>query len=317
MASAAHDRPIAVYGAMAANFAIAICKFGAAFVTGSSAMISEGVHSLVDTGNQGLLLLGIGRSARPADAQHPFGHGKELYFWSLIVAIVLFGVGGGISMYEGIRHVLDPAPPTDPTWNYVVLGVAAAAEGTSLAIAVLEFVPTIADESVWHAIRTSKDPSLVTVLFEDSAALTGIAVAFLGVFLAHRFELGMLDGIASIVIGGILAGVAVFLAYESRGLLVGESADVAVVEGIRQVVEDDPAVDRAHAPLTMHLAPHQVLLNVDVRFRADLVAEEMATAIERLERAIRNRYPDVTRITIEPRTTLRDDPARRRIGPTP
>jgi cation diffusion facilitator family transporter len=299
MASGKSEHPIAVYGAIVANAIIAIAKFVAAFFTGSSAMISEGVHSVVDTGNQALLLLGINRSKRPPDEIHPFGHGKELYFWSLIVAIILFGIGGGISIYEGVTHMLHPGQLEDPTWNYAVLGIALLVEGISWAIALKEFLPTIGEESFWRAVRTSKDPTVVTVLFEDSAALAGLIVAFLGVFLAHYFNRPILDGVASLVIGAILAAVAIFLAYESRGLLVGEAADQQVVSNIRKLAESDPAVEQVERPLTMHLGPHQVLLNVALRFRDDLSAVELASTVDRVEQVIRKQHPDVKRIFIE------------------
>lgn len=179
--SRSSESAIAVYGAMGANLAVAITKFAAAFASGSSAMLSEGIHSVVDTGNEALLLLGLRRSEKPADARHPFGYGKELYFWSLVVAIVLFGVGGGMSFYEGITHLRHPTEIGDPTWSYVVLGLSFLFEGTSWVVALKRFLPGVRDESFWRALRTSKDPSVVTVLLEDSAALSGLVVAFLGV----------------------------------------------------------------------------------------------------------------------------------------
>jgi len=299
MAPGEPESPIAIYGAIAANFVIAVAKFVAAFFTGSSAMLSEGVHSVVDTGNECLLLLGKKQSQRPADPGHPFGHGQELYFWSLIVAIVLFGVGGGISVYEGVAHLLRPAPLEDPTWNYVVLGIALLAEGISWTIALRQFLPTVEDESIWHALRTSKDPTVVTVLGEDTAALLGLAVAFLGVFLGHRLRNPYLDGIASIVIGLILATVAGLLAYESRGLLVGEAADTAIVEHIRALAEADPDVTQAARPMTMHLGPSEVLLTLSLQFKDELTADDLAATIDRLERRIQQEHPTVKRIFIE------------------
>lgn len=290
---------VAVYGAIAANFIIALTKFAAAFLTGSSAMLSEGIHSLVDTGNQLLILLGISRSKKPADDKHPFGYGKELYFWSLIVAMLLFGLGGGMSFYEGIKHIQHPVSLTDPTWNYVVLAIAVVVEGIAWWIALKELLKTRGEKSLWHALRASKDPAVYTVLAEDTAAILGLFVAFLGVFLGHRLDNPYFDGGASIVIGVILTAVAVFLAYESKGLLVGESADKSVIEHIRYLATAEPGVERVGTPLTMYLSPDQVLLNLDVQFRRDLPASEVMSAVERMEQAIRKEHPQIKRIFIE------------------
>jgi cation diffusion facilitator family transporter len=281
------DRPITVYGVIAANAVIAVSKFTAGTISGSSAMLSEGIHSVVDTGNELLLLLGIHRSKKPADELHPFGYGKELYFWSLIVAIPLFGLGGGMSIQ-------------DPNWNYVVLGIAFVAEGTSWAIALKKLLEKRKEgQGLWQALRTSKNPAVFVVLAEDSAALAGILIAFLGVLLGHRLRNPYLDGTASIIIGFILAAVAGFLAYESRDLLVGESADVDVVQSIRKVAGADPAVLGVSRPLTMHFGPEQVLLNLDIEFRPDLSASQITAAIDRLEAGIRRERPSIKRIFIE------------------
>ncbi|HEX9940788.1 MAG TPA: cation diffusion facilitator family transporter [Thermoanaerobaculia bacterium] len=296
------EKPLAIYGAMGANLLIAATKFVAAGLSGSSAMLSEGIHSVVDTGNQLLLLLGLKRSRRPADADHPFGHGKELYFWSLIVAVALFGVGGGMSAYEGITHLLRPHPLEDPTWNYVVLGLAFLFESVSWVVAAREFLPRIREAGLWQAILSSKDPSIVTVLFEDSAALAGLIVAFLGVFLGHRLGSPHADGIASIVIGVILAAVAVFLVYESKGLLLGESADPDVVEDVRRLARNLPEVVDVKRPLTMHFGPDEVLLNLEVEFRPEISASEITALIDRLEREIREKHPEVRHIFVEARS---------------
>ncbi|MCB0107385.1 MAG: cation transporter [Caldilineaceae bacterium] len=299
MASSKQERPIAVYGAIGANLLVAITKFVAAFFSGSSSMLSEGIHSVVDTGNQLLLLLGIRRARKPSDKQHPFGYGQELYFWSLIVAILLFGLGGGMSVYEGVTHLTHPSALEDPLWNYVVLGLAFLFEGTSFTIAFRELRAERRDESIWQAIRNSKDPTTFVVVFEDSAALLGLVTAFIGVFLSHRLSNPRLDGVASLIIGLLLATVAVLLAYESRGLLLGESFDPEKVEEIRQLVEADEQVVRAGRPLTMHLGPEDVLLNLDVQFRTDLSNRELAATVDRLEKTIRQRYAEVKRIFIE------------------
>ncbi len=301
-------RPIVVYAAIAANLLIAVSKFGAAFLSGSSAMTAEGIHSVVDTGNEALLLLGLRRSRRPPDAAHPFGHGKELYFWSLIVAVVIFGVGGGMSILEGLLHLLHPSELRDPFWNYVVLGIAFVSEGTSWAIAMRELLRGKRQGNFWRTLRASKDPSVYTVIAEDSAALAGLLVAFLGVFLSHRLNNHYLDGGASILIGLILAAVALFLAFESRGLLVGESADQDLVRSVREVAAADAAVQRVHDPLTMHFGPREILLNLDVEFRAELSSEELAAAVDRLEAAIHGRHPEIRRIFIEAEALRRQRP---------
>jgi len=293
------ERPTAVYGALIANFLIAISKFGAAFVTGSSAMIAEGIHSTVDTGNELLLLLGLSRSRRPPDARHPFGYGKELYFWGLIVAVVLFGVGGGMSVYEGILHLLHPAAITDPFWNYLVLGIAFVAEGASLVIALHKLFSMRRDGSFLERMQRSKDPSVFIVVAEDTAALAGVVVAFLGVYLGHRLDNPYFDGAASVVIGLIMAGVAAFLVYESRGLLLGESADPELVADIEELAAADAGVRQVFSPLTMHFGPKDVLLNIELEFQPSLSAEEVAATIDRLEAAIRERHPQVRRIFIE------------------
>jgi len=301
MASGHHEKPLAIYGAMGANLLIAITKFIAAGLSGSSAMLSEGIHSAVDTGNQLLLLLGLKKSRKPADDSHPFGHGKELYFWSLIVAVALFGIGGGMSIYEGITHLLHPHPLEDPTWNYVVLGLAFLFESVSWVIALKELRPKIGKQGLWRSLRSSKDPSIVTVFFEDSAALAGLIVAFLGVLLGHRLNNPYADGIASILIGVILALVAVFLVHESKGLLLGESTDPATVEDIRAMARELPAVADVKWPLTMHFGPEEVLLNLQIDFRPGLPPGQITESINRLEREIREKHPEIKRIFIESR----------------
>ena len=297
MASASSKK--AVYAAIAGNFAIAITKFIAAFLTGSSAMLSEGIHSVVDTGNGALLLFGIRMSRRPADPSHPFGYGKELYFWTLIVAILIFAVGGGMSLYEGINHLKHPAALRDPLWNYLVLGFALVFEGFAWAVAFKEFRKTQGKMSLLKAVRASKDPTTFTVLFEDSAAMLGLLVAFLGIFLGHRLNNPYLDGVAAIIIGFILAVVAVLLAYESKGLLVGEGASRETIESICALAQDDPAVVRVMPPLTMHFGPQEVLLNLDIKFRPGISAEEIEAAVDRMEAEIRRRHPEIKRIFIE------------------
>lgn len=295
--------PIAVYGALGANLLIAITKFAAAYFSGSSAMISEGVHSLADTGNQLLLLVGVYRSRRPADAMHPFGHGKEMFFWGLIVAMILFALGGGVSVYEGVHHLTHPGELGDPFWSYVVLGAAFVFEGSSWTIAIREtHSRKRPDESRWQAFRRSKDPALYTVVAEDSAALVGLLVAALGVWLTSSLSDPLYDGIASCLIGAILIAVAVVLAYESRGLLIGESAEKDVLEDIREIARRDPAVRRVGDVLTMYLGPNEILLNIDIGFDPALGARELTEAIDRIEGEIRRAHAEIRRIFVEARS---------------
>ena len=289
----------AVVAAIIGNVAIAAIKFVAGSITGSSAMISEGIHSLVDTGNGGLLYYGLNRGARPADEHHPFGHGMEVYFWSLIVAVSIFGIGGGMSIYEGITHIQHPVTLHNPTVNYIVLAFAVLFESLSFSVAWRAFRGTRGARRTLSAIHHGKDPSLFTVLFEDTAALLGLVVAFFGVFLSHKLDLPVLDGLASVVIGCILVSAALWLAYESRSLLVGEAADPEMVAGIRRIVLADPAVRGLGVVLTMHLGPEDVLLNIEVLFTPGLPAEEIHAAVHRIEEAINVPYPEVSRIFIE------------------
>ncbi len=298
MASA--NKPIAVYGAIAANALIAVIKFTAAFFTGSSAMVSEGIHSVVDTGNQLLLLLGIRKSKKPADESHPFGHGKDLYFWGLVVAMLLFSIGGGMSIYEGISHLRHPKELSDPTWNYVVLALAFLIEGIVFIIAIRELQRRKQKGmNLWQAMKASKDPAIYVVVAEDAAALAGVTVAAVGIFLSHWLNDPVWDGVASIVIGGILALVAVFLAYESKALLLGESADQTIVQGVRELAEQDATVHAVKSPLTMHFGPDDVLLAMSIEFKSHLSGVELAGVIDNLQSQIQKKFPSVKKIFIE------------------
>lgn len=294
----ASESRTAIFAAIAGNVAIAATKLIAAFVTGSSAMLSEGIHSLVDTGNGGLLLLGLRKSRKPADASHPFGHGKELYFWSLVVAILIFALGGGMSVYEGVTHLAHPRA-YDPTWNYVVLGFAFVFEGFSFYFAYKAFRSEMRGQGVFKTIRASKDPTTFTVLFEDTAALLGLLVAFIGIFLGHQLNNPYLDGVASVIIGLILGVVAGFLAYESKGLLIGEGVDDGTLTSIRLLAASDAAVEEVKKSLTMHFGPQDVLLALDIRFKKHLKAAEIATAIDQIEKRIRDQHPEIKHIFIE------------------
>ncbi len=288
-----------IYGALVANMAIAVIKFIAAAFTGSSSMLSEGIHSAVDSGNQILLLVGIKRSQKPADENHPFGHGQELYFWSLIVAVLIFGLGGGMSVYEGFIHIQNPETLSAPFWNYVVLAVAVVFEGTSFVIAIKGFLALEGKGDFFRKLRESKDPSLFVVIYEDGAALAGLALAAAGVFLSHYFNDPRIDGVASILIGVLLAFVAVKLVIESRNLLIGESANKTQIELIKSLVNADEDVETLCPPLTMQLGPNEVLLALDIQFKNHLQGTEVAQVIKRLEEKIKKEIPMVKQIFIE------------------
>lgn len=293
------ESKIAVVAAVAANVLIAVSKFVAASLTGSSAMIAEGIHSLVDTGNGLLILFGLRRADRPADHSHPFGHGKELYFWTLIVAISIFGIGGGMSVYEGITHLLAPTPIENPLTNYLVLSIALVIEGASFFVAMREFNASRGERPIFEFIRASKDPSLFTVVFEDSAAILGLAVAFLGVFLGQVTGSPLFDGAASVVIGLLLMSVAWVLARETKGLLVGEAAEPAVIDAMRAIVLADKAVEGVGDIRTMFVGPKELLVALDVAYRRGVGAKGMTDSIARVEAALKAAYPEVGNVYIE------------------
>jgi cation diffusion facilitator family transporter len=293
------ESKLVVYGAIAGNVAIAVTKFIVAGITGSSAMLSEGIHSTVDTGNDVLLLVGMKLSKRESDITHPFGYGKELYFWSLMVAVLIFGVGGGLSIFEGVQHMLDPEPMGDPFWNYVVLACATVFEGASFAIALRAFLKEKGERPFWRALHRSKDPATFTVMAEDSAALVGLAIAAIGIYCSHRYKMPILDGAASLAIGILLAAVASLLIYESRGLLIGEGVSRETAETIRKMVLANEAVANMTRPLTMYIGPDNVLLTMGVYFKKDIPGEQIALTVNRLEQDIIARYPVIKRIYIE------------------
>jgi cation diffusion facilitator family transporter len=293
---------IAVIAAVAGNLIIAIIKFIAAAVTGSSAMISEGIHSLVDTGNGGLVLLGMKKAGQPPDENHPFGHGKSLYFWTHIVAISIFGIGGGMSVYEGILHIMSvnpAAPMSDPAIAYIVLGISLFVEGGSFMVALNQFRKAKGDTGSWQFIKETKDPSLYTVVLEDSAAMLGLVFAFLGIFLGHLFHNAYLDGLASVAIGLLLMSVAGILASRTMGLLIGEGVTPGELRDIRRRVESDPAVERAGDILTMYMGPNDLLVNMGVCFVAGTTAGQMHDAIHRIEADLKSAYPETRRVYIE------------------
>jgi cation diffusion facilitator family transporter len=289
----------AVYAAIGANVVVATAKFIAAAFTGSSSMFAEGIHSTVDAGNNGLLLVGRRARRRQPDETHPFGYGKDEYFWTLIVAMVIFAIGGGVSAYEGVSRLLEPGSIDSPYWSYGVLLVALLADGYSLYTAYREIRANRDEPNIFHAVRGSKDPSAYAVFFEDTAAVLGVVFAFAGLLLSQLLGNTYPDGIASLLIGLIMACTAVLLMYESKKLLIGETADSDLVAGIRRIAETDEAVAHCGPPLTMHMGPQDVLLNLDVQFKEDLSADEIFGAIDRLEDAIRDRFKLVRRIFIE------------------
>ena len=296
---AGHSSKKVIYAALAGNGLIAVTKFGAAAMTGSSAMLSEAIHSVVDTGNQGLLLYGLKRADRRPDTAHPFGYGMELYFWTFVVAILIFAVGAGISIYEGISKLIAPHPVTDPYINYIVLALAMVFEAAAWWVAFKEFRRSKGALGFMAAVRESKDPTVFTVLFEDSAAMLGLVAAFVGIFLGDFYGIPELDGVASIVIGLILGATAALLAYESKGLLIGEGASAAVVAGIERIASTKSGIDRVNELLTMHLGPREVLLTLSLDFDDKLSAGQVETTISELETTIKSEYPEVTRVFIE------------------
>jgi len=290
---------LAIYGAIGANLAIAATKLGVAGFTGSSAMLSEGIHSSVDTFNGVLLLVGIRLSQRPATPEHPFGHGKELYFWSLIVAVLIFGLGGGVSFYEGVQHIRHPQPLHDPTLNFVVLGVAALFESISFTIALRQFLKQAGPAPFWQAIHRSKDPTTYTVLAEDAAALAGLAIAGLGIGLGHRLDMPVLDGAASVLIGVLLAVVATFLTWQSRALLIGEGIRPETAHAIRGMALAVPRVRDVGRILSMYVGPDEALVTIDLDFDEGTATADAALAIADLEAQVRTQFPMIRRLFIE------------------
>ena len=289
----------AIIAALVGNSLIAISKFIAASYTGSSAMFSEAVHSVVDSGNQLLLLYGVKRSKKPADSKHPFGYGKELYFWSFVVAILIFGLGAGICFYEGIHKISSPQPVTNPIINYTVLGLAIIIEGWTCWVAATEFKKSKGDLGWVKAIRRSKDPALFTVLFEDTAALLGLLVALIALTLSEYLNLPVLDAVASLIISFILAVTAGLLAFECKGLLTGEGAGEEVVKGINQIIDESQGIKHVNEVLTLHLGPEDILLNVSLDFEDDLSSGEVEEAISVLESRIKQMFPEIRRVFIE------------------
>lgn len=288
-----------IYAALIGNGLISITKFVAATITGSSAMMSEGIHSVVDTGNQVLLLLGLKKAQKPADDQFPFGHGKEVYFWSFVVAIMIFAVGAGISIYEGIHSLSDPHAISNPMVNYIVLGLAMIFEAFAWYFAWKEFQKTKGDRSYYEAVRKEKDPTTFVVLFEDSAAMLGLIVAFVGVFLSQITGILIFDGVASIIIGVILGGTAVWLAHETKGLLIGESADKEIVAGIHKLGMEFDSIKTIKEVLTLHMGPQFILVTIAADFNSSLNSDDIESRTAELSKQIKKNYPRVKRVFVE------------------
>jgi cation diffusion facilitator family transporter len=288
-----------IYAALAANLLIALSKFAAAGLTGSSAMWAEGIHSVVDSGNQGLLLYGMKRAQRPPDARFPFGYGKEIYFWSFVVALLVFATGASLSLYEGVRHLLHPTQMESPLVNYLVLAVAIVVEGSSWLLAVREFARLRGRYGVVDAVKRVKDPTVIAVLFEDSAALAGLVVAFAGVALYHVTGNPVFDAGASMVIGLILGATAAWLAFETKGLLIGESANREVVAEIQRLAERYPEVEKVNEVLTMHMGPEYILANISVNIACHVPRGRAHAIMDELDERIKRADPRVKRVFIE------------------
>ncbi|MBV9826356.1 MAG: cation transporter [Alphaproteobacteria bacterium] len=288
-----------IVAAIAGNVAIAVCKFGAAIFTGSAAMYSEAIHSSVDIGNELLLLLGMRRAGRPADAEHPFGYGLQLYFWVFVVAVMIFGLGALVAFYEGIEKMLRPTPATHVVVNYIVLGTSLVFESCSWLVASREFRQQRGRRGWLEAVRRSKDPTVFTVLFEDTAALIGLVIALAGISLAEILDMPRLDGAASLGIGLVLAGTAAFLAYESQSLLTGEAVQPEVRAEIERIAQSTPGVVGTNHVLTMHFGPQEVLAALSLDFDDARSAGDVEAAVSRIEREIKAAYPEVTRVFVE------------------
>ena len=291
-----------VLAALIGNVLVAITKAIAASMTGSSAMLSEAIHSFVDTGNEVLLLYGMHRSRRKPDESHPLGYGRELYFWSFIVALLIFAVGAGVSLYEGIVHLQDPEPMQRPVINYIVLGLSLLFEGGSWWVAAKALHVTKGDLTWWQVITRSKDPPKFMVLLEDSAALIGILIALIATWASVTFHEPRFDGVGSLLIGVVLAAVATFLAKESKDLLIGERADPAMQQGIVGIAEGMEGVLRVNGLLTTQMAPTEVVAALSLEFEDGLTIMQVERIVADMEAAIRQQHPEITSLFVKPQT---------------
>lgn len=296
---AGHSK-ISIYGAIAANSLIAISKFIAAFFTGSSAMLAEGIHSIIDTGNDLLLLLGIKRSARAADKSHPFGYGKQIYFWSFVVSILIFALGGGFAIYEGIHAIQSPTVVEDPVWNYVVLSAAILFEGTSLIIAIKQLNKYHKSGNLISKIVKSKDPATFAIVIEDTAAVIGLFIALISVFLSVQLQNPYIDGIASLLIGLLLLTVATFLARETKGLLLGESANEDILNQIEMILKNNPKIEKYDHPKTMHFGPNRIMVVIDVDLIEKIGIVEAEEIVSQIRKEIFQKIPRINQVFIQP-----------------
>ncbi|MGE5520929.1 MAG: cation diffusion facilitator family transporter [Candidatus Dadabacteria bacterium] len=290
----------AIYSALIANLIIAVTKFIAAAITGSSAMVSEGIHSVVDTTNEILLLVGIRQAAKPPDVERPFGYGKELYFWSFIVSILIFSVGGGISFYEGFTHLQHPEMIKDPFWSYIVLGIAFVSDGISFIIALKNFNRHRGDKPFWSSVKKSKDPTSFVVLFEDAADVLGLLVAFIGVYLGHKLQNPYFDGFASIVIGLILTAISIVLTKESRSLLMGETASTKLIKEIVEITESHEVIASVHEHLSMVLGPSEILLILKLTVNQNIPSFKLMEVLNKIKGQVKKDHPQVKLLFIEP-----------------
>jgi cation diffusion facilitator family transporter len=289
-----------VYAALAANLAIATTKFAAAVVTGSSAMLSEAVHSLVDTTNELLLLYGVRRAARPADINHPFGHGRELYFWSFIVALLVLALGAVAAGYEGVIHILHPEPMRNPVMNYAVLGISFLFEGFSWWIGFKAFRATQGRQGYFDAFRSSKNPIVFTVLFEDTAALVGLLMAAAGISAVQVWDEPRFDGLASIGIALVLLVSSLLLARETKALLIGEPARPNLGDAILRIAGDDRDIRQANGVFTVQIGPNQIFAALSIEFQEGLNTLQIECCVDRIEAAIKRAQPDVTTLYVKP-----------------
>ena len=295
---------IVVYAALFGNLAIALVKFVAAYITNSSAMLSEAIHSVVDTLNEVLLLYGMKKSQQPANSRHPFGYGRELYFWAFIVALLVFALGAIVSIYQGIHHMYHPEAMSNPMINYIVLSIAILCEGTSWFVALKAFRKIKGKQSYFEAFRRSKDPTTFTVLFEDTAALIGLFIALIGIYLSHALNMPMLDGLASVLIGVVLAISAILLARETKGLLMGETADPQLRHNVLNVAEQDPAVHSANGVLTEQMGAHQVIASLSLEFKDNLTSDEIEACVNRIEAQIKQLHPEIVALFVKPQSKM-------------
>jgi cation diffusion facilitator family transporter len=294
-----------IYVALGANLLVAATKFAASAWTGSSAMFSEGIHSVVDMGNELLLLYGLHRGAVRPDHEHPLGHGREVYFWSFAVALLVFALGAGVSLHEGIVRVLNPGPIKNVAANYFVLALSALIDGCSWWITLRTFKGEKRYSEIVGAIRRSKDPPSFIVLFEDSAALIGLGIAFAGIYLSINLDRPVLDGVASILIGLVLALTAALLARETKSLLIGERADQSIVDSILRLAETVEGIAHANGVFTVHLAPQQIMVALSLEFADKLRTSEIEAKVTELERRVRLKHPAVVALFVKPQSSER------------